>query len=929
VAADIRLSGVKRRAFEDLETADCGECEACAPAKTTRKHPNDKNNTSSHLRWTGDVATGFPASRYHNTELFVWVSPKRWVEGGFGKQKSGVFVYTADNYDTWNAQEAFTHARTDRGGEYTSKEFEDWFREKGIIFSRTAPNSSCGVAEEVIRVLKGNARAYLNAAGASDIFWDESVSYAISVHHMMPSNAPHLQGKSPWEERHGEKPPTHRLHEWGCVAFPYVDGTRTFANRGRRAYFVGLAKRDDDGYRFYDPVKRTIFHAKDAVFVGDVYGFRTPTKEPTGPYKAPIVCQHPLCKGNKPGVHHETCEMYDHDGQAEEEKEQEKEHDLNMDPEREKRTRVQRQLYDSQAWDAAYEHDQTNTAQRPDSALVTAKNLDPARYTRKEGRLRSGLVPDSYDEAMYSEDRVFWAAAIKIEITTLGEFKVFEEIPRASIPRGRKTITSRWVFAIKRLVTGKIERYKARLAARGYLQRYGLDYTTSYAATPALVAIRYMLYWALQMNFVVQQFDLKAAFVSTPTPEGETIFMENPQGYKQNHHKVMRLKKLLYGLKQASAGFFALLRSKFVKHNLTPFTSDPCLCAHRDADGKIDNITATHVDDGLSAGKRNIVHRVISMLSSYFTVKTLDGSLHGYVGIKVDFVPGSHCDLSQEALIDSILADHGMSDCNPAHVPARKIPLEPEEEITAEEEEFMKDKDLPKLVGGCGYVARGSRPDITEAYNYLSRCLVKPRRVHWHSGQQLLKYLKKTKHYVLRYYYTADAVDSSGVLKPCFAYTDSDYGGHPTHADSDGKSTSGFIISAANGASLDWGTQRQTTVARSTAEAELHALDRTTKKVLWMRYLESDMDIGYGAASVIKEDNRAVNIMASQPFRSEKMKHVAIKNFAVQHDVAEERILVVPVATEDNVADAFTKSLERPKFELFRDKMGVIDPRKN
>lgn len=929
MANDTKISAGRRKAFNDLVREDCGECAACAAAKVTRKHPNDKNDTGSHLRWTGDVATNFPPSRYHNTELFMWISPKRWIEGGFGKQKSQVFTYTTDNYETWNAQEPFLAARTDRGGEYTSKAFEQWFREKGIIYSRTAPNSSCGPAEGAFRVIKENARAYLNAAGASDLFWDESVSYAISVHHMMPSSSPHLQGKSPWEERHGTTPPRHRLHEWGCVAFPYVDGTRTFANRGRRAYFVGLAKRDDDGYRFYDPVKRTIFHAKDAVFIADVYGFKTPTTQPTGPYKAPIACQHPLCQGNKPGVHHQTCEMYEHDDRVEEENEQEQEHDGNMDPEREKRTRVQRQLYDSQAWDAAYEHDQLNTAHRPDSALVAANKRDPSRYTRTEGRLRSGLIPDSYDEAMYSEDRVSWAAAIKVEITTLGEFEVFKEIPRSSIPRGRKTITSRWVFAIKRLVTGKIERYKARLAARGYLQRYGLDYSVSYAATPALVAIRYMLYWALQMNFIVQQFDLKAAFVSTPTPEGETIFMEKPQGYEQNPHKVMQLKKLLYGLKQASAGFFKLLRSKFVKHNLVPFTSDPCLCAHRDADGKIDNITATHVDDGLSAGKRTIVQRVVSMLSSYFTVKTLDGSLHGYVGIKVDFIPGERCDLSQEALIDSILADHGMSDCNPSHVPARKIPLEPEGEMSAEEEDFMKDKNLPKLVGGCGYVARGSRPDITEAHNYLSRCLVKPRKVHWQAGVQLLKYLKKTKHYVLRYHYTDDARDSSGVLKPCFAYTDSDFGGHPTHADSDGKSTSGFIISAGNGASLDWGTKRQTTVARNTAEAELHALDRTTKKMLWMRYLEDDMDIGHGAATVIREDNRAVNIMASQPFRSEKMKHVAIENFAVQHDVEQGRIIVLPVATEDNVADAFTKSLERTKFEFFRDAMGVIDPRKN
>lgn len=175
VSFDGTLTKRQRQAFSQLETRDLA-CPDCSLAETTKQHPNKNNETGSDTRWTSDVATNMPPSRHGNTNMFVWVSPLNFVEVGYGKHKNEVFQYTTTNYQLWKkiCPLGFEKARTDRGGEYMSHAFDAWFKENGIEHSKTAPGSSCGVAEVTIRVLKRRTRAFLNWSNAPDMFWDEA-----------------------------------------------------------------------------------------------------------------------------------------------------------------------------------------------------------------------------------------------------------------------------------------------------------------------------------------------------------------------------------------------------------------------------------------------------------------------------------------------------------------------------------------------------------------------------------------------------------------------------------------------------------------------------------------------------------------------------------------------------------------------------------
>jgi Reverse transcriptase (RNA-dependent DNA polymerase) len=97
-------------------------------------------------------------------------------------------------------------------------------------------------------------------------------------------------------------------------------------------------------------------------------------------------------------------------------------------------------------------------------------------------------------------------------------------------------------------------RYKVRYVAKGYAQRYGVNYEKTSAPRARLELFRTLLHIAATLNWDTQHVDIKMAFLHGVLPEEETMFMEQPQGFEEEGKEdwVMRLKKSIYGMKQAS-----------------------------------------------------------------------------------------------------------------------------------------------------------------------------------------------------------------------------------------------------------------------------------------------------------------------------------------------------------------------------------------
>ncbi len=116
------------------------------------------------------------------------------------------------------------------------------------------------------------------------------------------------------------------------------------------------------------------------------------------------------------------------------------------------------------------------------------------------------------------------------------------------LPKGRKSISCKWVFKIKHGVDGEVERYKARLVARGFTQTFGVDYKEIFAPVAKFVSIRCILALGAIEDMEIHQMDVKTAFLNVDLEE--EMYMEQPEGFTQEgEHLVCKLCKSLYGLK--------------------------------------------------------------------------------------------------------------------------------------------------------------------------------------------------------------------------------------------------------------------------------------------------------------------------------------------------------------------------------------------
>jgi hypothetical protein len=129
-------------------------------------------------------------------------------------------------------------------------------------------------------------------------------------------------------------------------------------------------------------------------------------------------------------------------------------------------------------------------------------------------------------------------------------------------------IGTQWVFKNKKDQDGIVVRNKVRLVAQGYTQVEGLDFGETYALVTRLEAIRILLAYACAHNIKLYQMDVKSAFLNGYI--NEKVYVEQPPGFedekKSNH--VYKLRKALYGMKQAPRVCYERLRDFLLSKGL-------------------------------------------------------------------------------------------------------------------------------------------------------------------------------------------------------------------------------------------------------------------------------------------------------------------------------------------------------------------------
>ena len=146
-----------------------------------------------------------------------------------------------------------------------------------------------------------------------------------------------------------------------------------------------------------------------------------------------------------------------------------------------------------------------------------------------------------------------------------------------------------------------------------------------------------------------------------------------------------------------------------------------------------------------------------------------------------------------------------------------------------------------RLVGSLVYLTV-IRPDISYAVHQVSQYLSAPRSTHYAAILRILRYLKGTLFHGLFY-----SAQSPLILR---AFSDADWAGDPTNR---GSTTSYCFLLGSS--LISWRSKKQTHVARSSTEAEYHALADTTSELLWLRWLLKDLGVSTSSATLLYCDN--------------------------------------------------------------------------
>ena len=379
-------------------------------------------------------------------------------------------------------------------------------------------------------------------------------------------------------------------------------------------------------------------------------------------------------------------------------------------------------------------------------------------------------VPNSYKQAMKSPEKEYWMMATDEEYDSLVDSGTFTLVPR---PQHCDVVGGRWVFSVKIDPSGNL-RYKARYVAKGYTQIKGLNYNDTYAPTARLTSVRIIINIAVQYGLIVHHADVKCAYLHSKLDY--IIYMSQPEGYVQDPDWVWMLHKSIYGLKQSAAMWHSTLISFMETQNMMQSISDPCVFRRITKSSIL--IILIWVDDCIIAASNiKILNEFKRNFGQAFRTKDL-GQLSFFLGIQFN-INKNVISMNQKLYIQSMLKRFKEHDSKPT-----SLPCDPSvyEMLAAKSPKLESPTEYREIIGSLIYLLTGTRPDIAFVVTLLSRFMNKPLQIHMQIARGVLKYLKGTLDYDLKY------VKHDTDLK-IYGYSDSDWA-----SDSDRQSVSGYVF---------------------------------------------------------------------------------------------------------------------------------------
>ena len=774
--------------------------------------------------------------------------------------------------------------RTDYGKEFTGKSFQEIILNRTIRHEKCAPYSphQIGHIERSWRTLFNTARTILYDSGVPLSLWPYAVQ--MSAYLMNRRYQPRIK-LTPLEKATGKRPDFADLHLFGSKVFTYVQIHTKLEPRSVPAVFLGY---DDSSpaYLILFPVTGAIKKVREVTFTDLNYykstihhlpGVLEEQQEMTTPRDATLSTG----AGVPPGLAHQP----------------------NPSPGVDTETATETNPpSSSNAYEAGRYPFRSRSKTNLFGNIVNSDSIDnyinDVNYVQCLNVNHTIIqIPNTRNQAMKSTEREHWIKAMDDEMSSLIANITYDLVKP---PPNCHLIGGRWVYSVKNDQFGNYK-FKARFVAKGFKQIQGINYDDTFAPTARMTSIRLLMVIAIELGLQVHQMDVCNAYLNSELPSKDRIFMTQPDGYIQGQNLVCKLNKSLYGLKQSAFLWNNTLIEHMQSQNLSQSKMDPCVFVRKTDKDTL--YALIWVDDIIIAGSSiKIIDEFKNSLASRFKVKDL-GPLKWFLGMQFN-ITDKVISMNQSLYVKNILTRFNMTDCTP-----RTLPCDPSVYTLLEKDSdpFENPKEYQELVGSLIYLMTGTRPDISFVTTLLSRFMQTPTKMHMTIALGVLRYLKHTPHYDLRFVKTGENLQ-------LFGYSDSDYASDPL----DRKSVSGYCFKLnKHSALISWRSGKQPLVAASSCESEYIALFEATKEALNLRQLFSELTIKPPQTVKLYADNQGAISLSHHPSIHKRTKHINVRYHAVRDYVANNSIYITYIPSKDNTADMFTKPLAGVKLNHF------------
>ena len=471
-------------------------------------------------------------------------------------------------------------------------------------------------------------------------------------------------------------------------------------------------------------------------------------------------------------------------------------------------------------------------------------------------------------------------------------------------------------------VNGKSLKDKARIIAGGHRQNKE-DFVNLSTQTVNTESVFILLAVAAYEKRALMVIDVKGAYLNADmsTPNGKKTFVKVDRALAKLFVQVdpslakfvtskgtlfMRVDKALYGCIQSSALWQEKLTRTLIEMGFRISSYDRCVAVS--ADGSV--IVCFHVDDLMVVGKTTAdCEKFRVEFAKKFTITSKIGKDLDYLGIHIE-IKDEGIELTQKAMIKKLVGNvHGT-----ANAPAAT--LEAEEQLS---ETDRKALDVPLSLEDAGkyrsvtalalYLSKRTRPDLLLAVNKLCRHAQNPTVRDQKALQRLLRYVSKTRNYVLML--SAKSLDVEAYIDASFA------------TDADRKSTTGVVIMV--GGAIVWAKSgKQGIVTKSSFEAELVALSDMASMVLWINLFMRDLGLRTDVPIVYQDNQSTMKVAERGMSNNPVTKHIDIRYLWIKEVLQQGKLLLKYKRTDEMIADGLTKPLLGESFYKFVASLNLV-----